>query len=345
MIPMALAVGLDIGEITKEESRGVIPSRHQISSKLGQTLKADEVYIGHGHHSHRQKASKWASPFTVGQHGTIEECLILYTGHISSSQLAEEIDELIGKRLLSDTPKDVPCTADILIAMVYYAWGNGSLKMPQAYVKPRKKVQLTPNKWSRRALSLMAATVGDAWRSIYSDRGSMARQPPLPLASHHRWQQQAITETFASYFPEAVFNDFHFPYIEDVINLPAFVRYAEWVEEKGIPAGCSRPPSHVGKTAARAARGAEGVQLRAFSHGAALPPLVSFGLSPDQHFRQALEMSEKALPTEKSVMVDEDLKYAASMMVGNRCELRQLREMVLKLSNSLSTDGDQSQQD
>ena len=132
MIPMALAVGLDIGEITKEESRGVIPSRHQISSKLGQTLAADEVYIGHGHHSHRQKASKWASPFTVGQHGTIEECLIMYTGHISSSHLADEIDELIGKRLLSDTPKDLPCTADILIAMVYYAWRNGSLEMPQA---------------------------------------------------------------------------------------------------------------------------------------------------------------------------------------------------------------------
>ena len=335
MIPMALAVGLDIGEITKEESRGVIPSRHQINGKLGQTLKADEVYIGHGHHSHRQKASKWASPFTVGQHGTTEECLIMYTGHISSSHLAEEIDELIGKKLLSDTPSNMPCTADILIAMVYYAWRNDSLKMPQAYVKPRKKVQLTPNKWSRRALSLMSATVGDAWRSIYSERGNMARQPPLPLASHHRWQQQAITETFASYFPEAVFDDFHFPYIEDVINLPAFVRYAEWVEEKGVPAGCSRPPSHVGRTAARAARGAEGVQLRAFSHSAALPPLVSFGLSPDQHFKQALEMSERALPTERSVMVDEDLKYAASMMVGNKCELRQLRDMALKAVKQL----------
>ena len=139
MIPMALAVGLDIGEITKEESRGIIPSRHQISSEGGQTLAADEVYIGHGHHSHRQKASKWASPFTVGQHGTIEECLIMYTGHISSSRLAEEIDELVGKRLLSDTPKDMPCTADILIAMVYYAWRNGSLEVPQEYVKPRKK--------------------------------------------------------------------------------------------------------------------------------------------------------------------------------------------------------------
>ena len=72
------------------------------------------------------------------------------------------------------------------------------------------------------------------------------------------------------------------------------------------------------------------MQLRAFCHSAALPPLVSFGLSPDQHFRKALEIAEGALPTEKSVMVDEDLKYAAALMVGDRCELRQLREMALK---------------
>jgi len=118
MIPMALAVGLDISRITKEESHGVIPSRHQIRRELKQTLAVDEVDIGHGHHSHRQKASKWASPFTVGQHGTVEDCLIMYTDYISTSQLAEEIEELIGKRLLSDTPENMPCTADVLIAMI-----------------------------------------------------------------------------------------------------------------------------------------------------------------------------------------------------------------------------------
>jgi hypothetical protein len=340
MIPMALAVGLDISEITKEESRGVIPSRRQISSKLGQTLRADEVYIGHGHHSHRQQASKWASPFVVGQHGTTEECLIKYTEHISSSHLADQIDELVGKRLLSDTPSNMPCTADILIAMVYYAWRNDSLKLPQAQSADSgrgrgRKAQLTPNKWSRKALALMSATTGDAWRSLYSERGNMARQPPLTLSSHHRWQQQAIIEAFASYFPEAIFNDFHFPYIEDLVNLPTFVRYAEWAEGKGAPAGCSRPPSHVGKTAGRAAKISEGVQLRAFSHSAALPPLVSFGLSPDQHFKKALEMSMGVLPMEMPTMVDEDLRYAASMMTGDKDELRQLRDMALKAVKQL----------
>ena len=181
-----------------------------MQSVKGQTLAANEVYIGHGHHSHRHKASKWASPFTVGQHGTVEECLIMYTDYISSSKLAEEIEELIGKRLLSDTPGNMPCIADVLIAMTYYAWSNDSLGAQQEDAKPRKRVQLTPNKWSRRALGLITATVGDAWRAIYSERGSMVRQPLLSLTRAYRWQQQAITETFASYFPEEIFEGFNF---------------------------------------------------------------------------------------------------------------------------------------
>ena len=51
----------------------------------------------------------------------------MYTGYISSCHLAGEIEELRGKRLLSDTPENIPCTADILIALVCHAWRVGSL--------------------------------------------------------------------------------------------------------------------------------------------------------------------------------------------------------------------------
>jgi len=133
MIPTALAMGLDIGEITKEEFIEVIPRRHQIWDVEVWKFAANEVYIRHGHHSHGRGATKWASPFTVGQDGTVEECLILYTNHINSSRLTDEIGELVGTRLLSDTPKEMPCIADVLIAMVYYAWMGGSLRVPRDY--------------------------------------------------------------------------------------------------------------------------------------------------------------------------------------------------------------------
>ena len=71
----------------------------------------------------------------------------------------------------------------------------------------------------------------NAWRSIYSERESMARQPPLSFTYVHQWQQQSLTETFASYFPEKVFDGFNFPYIEDLVNLPAFNRYADWLPD------------------------------------------------------------------------------------------------------------------
>jgi len=174
---------------------GRIPSRHRIGCEREQRLAANEVYIGSGHISHRQKASKWASPFTVGQHGTVEECLISYTDYIGSSRLADAIGDLAGMRLRSDMPREMPYTTDVLIAMVYYARMNGSLKPPREYDKPRRRATLTPNTWTRRVLGMMVATGGDAWRAICSEGGSMTRQPPLPLVQASSWQQQVLTET------------------------------------------------------------------------------------------------------------------------------------------------------
>ena len=39
----------------------------------------------------------------------------------------------------------------------------------------------------------------------------------------------------------------HFPYIKDVVNSPAFNRYAKWAKGRGIPPGCSRPPPFRGR--------------------------------------------------------------------------------------------------
>ena len=41
------------------------------------------------------------------------------------------------------------------------------------------------------------------------------------------------------------------------------------------------------------------MQLSAFSHKGALPPLVSFGLSPDQHFEKSMKNCRKDSPLRK----------------------------------------------
>jgi hypothetical protein len=191
--------------------------------------------------------------------------LILYTDHIGSSQLADEVGELAGKRLLSDTPDEMPCVADVLIAMVYYAWMEGSLEMQQGYAKPKKWARQSPNRWSKKALGLMAAATGDAWRAIYNLKECMERQPLLSFKQTHRWQRQALMEIVVSYFPEEIFEEFDFPHIGDMVMLPASNGYAEWTDRRGTPPGCPRPPSQGEKIAARIT----GEQKRCSRRGAA----------------------------------------------------------------------------
>ena len=76
----------------------------------------DEVYVGQGHHSHRLKRTKWASPFVAGQHGSVTDCMVLYVGHLHKTGLIQQISELQGMRLLSDCRAEVPCVAHVLMA-------------------------------------------------------------------------------------------------------------------------------------------------------------------------------------------------------------------------------------
>jgi len=196
MIPTALAVGLDIGQFTKKEARGIIPSRHRFERGRERGLEADEVYVGQGHHSHKQRASKWASPFVASQDGTAEECLIWYADHVGSSRLASEVGELAGKKLLSDTPEGMPCTADVLIAMVYYAWMDGSLLPRQGPTYHgwtdgslnRKRVTLIPNKQSSRTPSQGTTKMRSSQGITSSARGGSVRNPLLPLQPSRRWR-------------------------------------------------------------------------------------------------------------------------------------------------------------
>ena len=64
--------------------------------------------------------------------------------------------------------------------MVYYAWVGGSLEVPHHITKVRRRAHLVPNKWSKRALGVMAATSGDAWRATYSDMAVSYTHLTLP---------------------------------------------------------------------------------------------------------------------------------------------------------------------
>ena len=50
------------------------------------------------------------------------------------------------------------------------------------------------------------------------------------------------------------------------------------------------------------------------AHKAALPPVVSHGLSEDEHFEAAQQAAANALPMEAPPVMDDDLHYSAEAM-------------------------------
>ena len=70
-------------------------------------------------------------------------------------------------------------------------------------------------------------------------------------------------------------------------------------------------------------------QAGAHSHRAALPPLLSYGLDPDDHFYQTRVRAQQPLPTEQLPVLDMDLRFAASLHAHHRGRLRSLRDSAL----------------
>ena len=65
------------------------------------------------------------------------------------------------------------------------------------------------------------------------------------------------------------------------------------------------PPKLVTSRDARRSAVGLGIQLGAFSWKAAPPPLISFGLSSEEHFKEALEVAQRKSPLEGAYAVDE----------------------------------------
>ena len=120
MLPMAVHLGITIKLPT-----GQVPKRRSAEElnlvavdKQPAVLPDKHIYVGQGWHKHRLASTKWASPFREGQHGTAEECMVLYARHLRQSGLIDEIAELQGCTLVCDQRPDAASPADVLVAEV-----------------------------------------------------------------------------------------------------------------------------------------------------------------------------------------------------------------------------------
>ena len=127
MIPTAIEVGIDIRKAPPTVAIPAItrflPSRCNakeagISTKDGKPaqLQKHQIYVGQGHHGHRLATTKWACPYTAGQDGAHEECMLWYTQYLHKGPLWAQLPELYGKTLVCDCPMGQSCEADVLIS-------------------------------------------------------------------------------------------------------------------------------------------------------------------------------------------------------------------------------------
>ena len=159
---------------------------------------------------------------------------------------------------------------------------------------------------------------------------SVAASKPLGFFS-----QEGVVTAFRKLFPADWFAGFKFPMIEDIINQEPFSSYLQWRVGEGLPWDGPLVPSDSTATSRLVQRHADGQQAGALNHRAALPSLVSFGLSMDEHFAACQTLLVEPTPLEKLPLFDDDLSFAAWATSGGVRDLQAFRIRAIGLLKEL----------
>ena len=224
--------------------------------------------------------------------------------------IRDSIHELQGKTLVSDCGPEEPCIGDALAAEVYAISAETSEQRAVARNWMRR-ANRAPNRAGAEATTREATTAA-IW--------NQARRFRMPKP------QEAIVAAFRSLYPCRVFEGFQFPMVEDLVNSAPFTTYMEWRESRDLEWSTPLGPALVTQRDMRWARSSLGEQQGAISQKTALPQLVSFQQSPDDHFREAIRVGGNPTPTELMPAVDADLEFAAHIMCSRKSKLKSYRK-------------------
>ena len=294
MGPTALQLGFRPGG----QELASLPTRVHIADVLDDShqLPADVVYAGHGHFSHRLSPTIWENPFRVGRDGTHVDTLFHYINHFPSSPLVDKLDTLDGMRLACDCPLDHPCHVDVLI-------GTRMMQIHRHSRTSRKR------RFPRQLLLMAGVRV--------------VRAMPLPL------NQVSAYQLIQWQFPCVDFSHVRWPLLEDVLTQPMFRSFQDWVHQQGLPADGPLGSNVLPRNGIAAFRAGMTEQAGAAGKRLALPPVVPFNLTSEQHFAAALAVQRNGCPLDYPSPVDRDLQYASWRMVESYSTLTQLRGAAL----------------
>ena len=308
MSPLAISLCLrppDPREAARIPTRGLVADLISADGDLPEGC----VYVGRGHHSHRLQTTEWSSPAVPGFDCSEDEWICRYVDFVCTSGLWDKLPQLQGRTLVCDCPWQSLCEADLLAGLVFEATS------PQ----PRLVVHQAGGP-ARQASSRRAVLLASSARLA---TGLPASISPFP------WSQESVVLAFQKLFPADWFASFSFPWIEDLLNQPPFSLFPEWLAQQGLDWDGPLVPQNASKQGRLLSRHADGQQAGAHCHRAALPPLLPFGLSPDEHFEASLLRAQGALPFEALPPIDDDLKFVAEIHRLHRGKLQPMRKKCL----------------
>ncbi|CAE7846314.1 unnamed protein product, partial [Symbiodinium necroappetens] len=266
MAPLAISLGLRPGQLPAGDQLPVkaLAEERVVAKGL---LRDGCVYVGQGNYQRRLPTSKWRNPWVAGLTCDPGQALARYADFVAA-ELWHDLEELVGLTLLSDTPMEVPCEADVLAGLLFFRFGGGE-HLPH----PKAAGLWLPS----------TAKIREAWAA-----GRVIGQAvPVPF------QQEAVILRFRKLFPAEWFRGFRFPMVEDLLNQAPFDTFCRYLAARGdewegplVPVAAERQQRFRQRTA-------DGLQTGASTHRAALPPLLPFGLSVDEHFEQSLHLGTR----------------------------------------------------
>ncbi|CAE7363164.1 unnamed protein product, partial [Symbiodinium sp. CCMP2592] len=228
---------------------------------------------------------------------------------LAKDNLGDQLPELFGKTLVVDEITAWPSEGDALAGLVFEELSDRNREAkPLQRRPPNKKRRSSQIGRPLRALGLAVAPLADA-SQIFSCY----------------LRQEDVFGAVCKLFPAEWLEGVTFPFLEDLINAPPFDLFTRWLRDSGAdwtgPCGPTLAPQ-----SARIFQRAAGQQAGALSQRAALPPLLSFGLSEEDHFCHSLARLHEPVPTEREPILDPDLRFAADFTAANRTSLRSLRQ-------------------
>ena len=312
MTPLAISLGLRPLD-TAEAAR--VPTRACVDDVLQQgALPPGHVYVGLGNHNHRLPTTKWKSPWQVGVNCTPQDWVPYYVQYIRET-LWCELDELEGAVLVCDCPAAQTCEADLLAGLIFDRLSEqGQRSAPQVVQGFSGR---SPQGVTRCVLL-----------------SSVARATGIPFGPFYILQE-SLALAFKRLYPGEWFEGVAIPFVEDLVNQYPLDLFVRWRHQQGLDMEGSCNPVLAAPSVRQKMRTAEGQQVGAINHRAALAPLLPFHLQPDQHFEQALQLSLQQLPTEGLPILDEDLRFAASFSSLPGVDLRRLRECAMGILSEM----------